>query len=125
MDQVIGEHTVRATVDDCYVLARQVGEEEDLLLEFDGELDTESGAFFRVICGVDVSDNGRRVRIGSLDFTELPGDQTLFVAYERMEYDELEAPNSNERYVPPGETDYFRRVTAAVVRKLEAQGALG
>ena len=123
MEEMIAEHRVTATGDDCYLLTQRIAESESLALEFTGELNEDSGAFRSMTCDIQVHYPEGTVKVGSLEFLELTQGGTLFQVYE-MGGDA--SPEADRQSGSPAPTDpgLVRRIEGLVLSELREEGLL-
>ncbi len=128
MEEKIAEHRVNATVDDCYMLAEQIAGAEDILVEFTGRLDEDSGGFSSMTCDIQVQYPQGIVQVGSLDFVELTQDTTMFQVYERLPDGAPEAgggaTDGTADSTVPGERNLIHAMMELVLSGLRERGFL-
>ena len=123
MEEMIAEHRVKATVDECYTLTKRISESERLTLEFTGELDADTGGFRSMTCEILEESPVGRVLAGTLEFLELTQGGALLQAYAMNPDDGAPTGGGLPSPQPAGEA-LVRRVLDLALTRLLDEGLL-
>jgi hypothetical protein len=123
MEEMIAEHRVKATVDECYILTKRISESERLTLEFTGELDEDTGGFRSMTCEILQQRPVGTVLAGTLEFLDLTQGGALLQVYA-MTADDGAATGGGAPSPQPAGEGLVRRVLDLVLTRLLDEGLL-